>query len=165
MRRIVSALAGALLVAACAAESSKRPAESPASKTPAADFSAPAGGAGAPAQTQPAAPPPAPEPAQPGYAQPPGGRAAALSRAGGDFDVAQRELEVAAGDCRNACRALGSMDRAAGHLCTLASTTEEGRRCDDAKKRVYTARDRVRSTCGICPEGPTVDRNAPVPSR
>jgi len=110
-------------------------------------------------------PPSSPQGTQPnggGFAQPP--RALQISQAGTEVDTAQRELDVAAGDCRNACRALGSMDRAAGRLCSLAQSSEEARRCDDVKKKVYTARDKVKSTCGQC-DGVSVDRNAPVPSK
>lgn len=88
----------------------------------------------------------------------------ALSSSPGDLERAQRELEIAAGDCQNACRALGSMDRAAGKLCTLARSTDERDRCGDAKTKVQNARDRVRRTCGSCPDV-TVDRNAAIPSR
>jgi hypothetical protein len=89
----------------------------------------------------------------------------AMRRASAEIDSAQRELDVAGGDCRNACRALGSMDRAAGRLCELTNEDGETRRCDDAKQRLYFARDRVKSTCGTCPDGrPAVERSAPVPS-
>lgn len=127
---------------------------------------------------QPAPPPPSPtEPApvtpndsgKPG--QPGGGaqggaaqRSMALQAASNEIESSQRELDVAAGDCRNACRALGSMDRAAGKVCELTQGTEEGRRCDGAKHRVYSARDRVKTTCGSCPGGPSVERTAPIPS-
>lgn len=124
------------------------------------------------ASTTPATPPPAPPPPQPGMApqpQPSGGtpaqqRALALQSAANEVESSQRELDVAAGDCRNACRALGSMDRAAGRLCGLTQGDPETRRCDDAKQRVYSARDRVKATCGQCEGGPSVDRSAPIPS-
>jgi hypothetical protein len=91
-------------------------------------------------------------------------RATAVLGAANEVEASQRELDGAAGDCRNACRALGSMDRAAGRLCELAQGSDEGRRCDDAKRRVYSARDRVKSTCGACEGGPSVERTAPIPS-
>lgn len=91
-------------------------------------------------------------------------RSMALQSASREIEASQRELDVAGSDCRNACRALGSMDRAAGRLCAL-SQGDEPQRCDDAKQRVYSARDRVRSTCGTCADGTTVERAAPVPSR
>ena len=117
----------------------------------------------------PAVPPP-PPPSQPGTAAPQGepskttqSRAQALQTAANEVESSLRELDVAAGDCRNACRALGSMDRAAGRLCGLTQA-DETRRCDDAKQRVYSARDRVKATCGLCENGAAVDRSAPIPS-
>jgi len=91
-------------------------------------------------------------------------RSMALQSASNEIESSQRELDVSAGDCRNACRALGSMDRAAGKVCELVQGDGEGRRCDDAKQRVYSARDRVKTTCGGCPGGPSVERTAPIPS-
>lgn len=119
-------------------------------------------------------PPPAAEPARPSSepsSTPPNApsgtqsRALALQKASSDIDAAQRELDVAGSSCQNACRALGSMDRAAGHLCQLTREESTHDRCDDAKRRLYNARDRVRNTCGTCPDNqPATDRNAPVPS-
>ncbi len=160
------------LVVACAA--SKKPAAEPASAgspSPQQPGGYPAGKSDSDSPTTQAEPPPAPPAPQGnqaapsgGYAQPPPNRGIALAQAGNEMERAQRELDVAAGDCRNACRALGSMDRAAGRLCGLAQSSDEKRRCDDAKNKVYTARDRVKNTCGQC-EDVTVDRNAPIPSR
>jgi hypothetical protein len=83
-----------------------------------------------------------------------------------ELNRAQAQLEAAAGDCAAACRALASMQRATERLCALADGADDRRRCDDAKTRLVAARDRVRSACGGCPGGPSVDRNAPiVPSR
>lgn len=127
----------------------------------------PSGGAQADASASPP-PPPATAPAQPqgGAASGPvTSRSIALQSATNEMETSQRELDVAAGDCRNACRALGSMDRAAGKVCELSRGEDDGRRCDDAKKRVYSSRDRVKTTCGECPGGPSVERSAPVPSR
>jgi hypothetical protein len=73
-------------------------------------------------------------------------------------------LSGAANDCVTACRALGSMDRATGQLCALSGAAVDQPQCDDAKGRLLRARDRVRSSCGGCPGGPSVDRNAPIPS-
>ncbi len=152
------------LLTACAA--GRKGAESPPPATPAAEAvgAAPAPSpAAAPEDDAPASPVgPSPQ-AGATYAQPPS-RTLALAQASSDVEASQRELDVAGGDCRNACRALGSMDRAAGRLCSLAQTSEEARRCEEAKARVYSARDKVRSTCGSCPDV-SVDRNAPVPSR
>jgi hypothetical protein len=91
-------------------------------------------------------------------------REVATQQARTELEAAQRELDVSASDCRAACRALGSMDRAAGHLCALAQEQTERDRCEDAKKSLRGARDKVRTTCGSCPGGPSVDKNAPVPS-
>lgn len=156
----------ALLLVACAAERKSAP-----PSTPAADAPASAGYA------QPGYPPPPPAApnAQPGQAPqtaptndfappPPQSRSVAMSQASNDVESSQRELDVAGGDCRNACRALGSMDRAAGRLCSLAQSNDESRRCTDAKTRVYSARDKVKNTCGSCPDT-SVDRSAPIPSR
>jgi hypothetical protein len=88
----------------------------------------------------------------------------ALRSASSEVESSQRELDLAGSDCRNACRALGSMDRAAGRLCELSQGPDEGNRCNDAKQRVYSARDRVRTSCGSCPNGPSVERAAPIPS-
>lgn len=186
LRRIGGAAFSAMLVAACAAPRAERGAAQPEAqaaraKAPAdaeADAMQPSGSAqqqGYPQQPGMAPPPspappaagaPAPAETKPQSAAGPS-RAAAIARAGTDLEAAQRELDVAAGDCRNACRALGSMDRAAGHLCELARggrDGEETRRCDDARSKVLSARDRVKQTCGACPGGPSVERNDPVPS-
>jgi hypothetical protein len=165
------------LVAACAAAPSKSAPASPAADSP-ERYGAPAGypqePASQPGYAQPPPPPPqAPgqlgqppsgAPAQPGAGAAGGSRSTALQGAVGELESSQRELDVAAGDCRNACRALGSMDRAAGRLCELAQTSEEQRTCADAKGRVYSARDKVKSTCRSCPGGPSVESSAPIPS-
>ncbi len=175
MRRALPLVAIASLLVACAAAKG-RDTQAPS----AAQEAAPAtGGASAQDYGQPS---PQQAPAQPGYAPPPpatpapttpaepgagsaGTRAVALQQASSDIDAAQRELDVSGGDCRHACRALGSMDRAAGRVCSLTREDTSHDRCDDAKRRLYGARDRVRSTCGACPDGqPAVERNAPVPS-
>jgi hypothetical protein len=171
-RRIAIASAVAFL-AACAARPEAAPPASPASEpAPAPSAGAPAYpaqpgavSADAPSAGAPPPPPPAPPPAaqsQP-YAQPPN-RAASMTQASNDLEASQRELDVAGGDCRNACRALGSMDRAAGRLCTLAQSPDDARRCEGAKTRLYSARDKVKNTCGSCAEA-SVERSAPIPSR
>lgn len=168
------------LLAACAAGS--RAPSSPQSEAPSGGaYAQPAGSppssVGQPLpSTPPAPPPPAPEAPGPPPKQPGAGatpqpqptpqqqRALAMQSAVNEVESSQRELDVAAGDCRNACRALGSMDRAAGRLCGLTQGDPETRRCDDAKQRVYSARDRVKATCGQCEGGPSVERSAPIPS-
>lgn len=177
-RRILTAIGPLLFLVACA--SSKReaaPAQAP--PAPQQGYASPAPGLSAPESAatqsispkadrsdalpaQPSAAPP-PTPTAGPFAPPPS-RAAALSRAATEIDASQRELDVAGGDCRNACRALGSMDRAAGRLCALSQSNDEVRRCGDAKVRVYSARDKVRNTCGTC-DDVSVERNAPIPSR
>lgn len=173
----VGIVTGAALVACAAGERKTASSPPPASEAAPAQQPYPSSPGGAAPQTAaPAPPPPPPSPAgdaaptQPStppaagaYAQPPN-RAAALSQATTEIEASQRELDVAGGDCRNACRALGSMDRAAGRICGLAQSNDELRRCTDAKTRVYSARDKVKSTCGTCPDT-SVDRNAPIPSR
>ena len=153
-RRAIAVGFVALVAVACGGAAK----EAPEAATPAAS----------PAQPQgyPPGPPPPPS-ASTGGAQPgsvPSSREVAIQQARSDLDSAQRELDVSASDCRAACRALGSMDRAAGHLCSLAQEQPERDRCEDAKKSVRGARDKVKATCGSCPGGPSVDRNAPVPS-
>jgi len=185
VRTLVATVLGAITVG-CAA--SKSPPASPSSETPSAQGYGQGGypsGSGMAAPATPyAQPPPAPAPqsgaegkptasppATPATPATPGGgassvpaRSMAIQSASNEVESSQRELDVAAGDCRNACRALGSMDRAAGRLCELSQGSDEGQRCDDAKRRVYSARDRVKTTCGTCPNGPSVERSAPIPS-
>jgi hypothetical protein len=113
---------------------------------------------------QPPPPPPSAEtPAAAGGST--GGQVqAALVQARAELDEADRELQTSAGDCAAACRALASMERAAGRLCSLAVEPDDRRRCDDARRKVREARDRVRQTCNTCPGGPSLDPNAPIPS-
>jgi hypothetical protein len=166
-----------LAVTACAAQRKDAPpAQAPAGA--AAGDSAPSAGYGPQQPSQYAQPPPpsasattpATPPAEAPKAEPsatmtPQGRSLALSKDSNDIEAAQRELDVAGSSCQNACRALGSMDRAAGHLCLLTREDNTHDRCDDAKRRLYNARDKVRGTCGQCPDNqPATDRNAPVPS-
>jgi hypothetical protein len=49
-------------------------------------------------------------------------------------------------NCENACDALGSMQKAAAHICELAL----GPRCDRAQARVERARNHVQNSCGEC---------------
>jgi hypothetical protein len=156
----------ALIISGCggAAKYDQAP-QTPAAEPPGQPSGA--SGAATPPSGQPPPPPPAP------VASPTDASAAttdkerpkaALGRARNELDVAERELQASAGDCANACRALGSMERATGRLCDLASSTEDRQRCEDAKTKVLAARDRVRSTCGACPGGPSLERSAPIPS-
>ena len=180
MRRLLAACFALLPLTACAARKNDAPAaQSPAGS--AADGAPSTGGAAGyspgPSQySQPAPPPPSPSAAppaeapkaEPGPAQTqttPQGRAVAINKDTNDIESAQRELDAAGSSCHNACRALGSMDRASGHLCLMTREDNTHDRCDDAKRRLYNARDKVRGSCGTCPDNqPATDRNAPVPS-
>ncbi|AKV02091.1 hypothetical protein AKJ09_08754 [Labilithrix luteola] len=148
-----------VLLVGCAG---RKAAEAPSASAPAQAGYAEA----APPGAYPSSPSAYPQQAQAGAALPSSiapGRPA-VQAAARDLDASQRELDVAAGDCHNACRALGSMDRAAGHLCALVQGDDDVRRCEDAKTRVYSARSRVKNTCGACEGGPSVERNDPIPS-
>jgi hypothetical protein len=78
--------------------------------------------------------------------------AEASGRAAARVELARAEAALAAaqGDCAVACRALASMQRATDHLCALVEDSDDGRRCEDARKRLLAARNRVRSSCGEC---------------
>jgi len=187
-------LTGVLVIAAtcagCAAatKSGAAPAAEPGAAQGSGQPGYPSGGSQvsqAPPYAQPPPPPPSPttpsseatpttpatsstpKPAQPSGAGAGTGtsRSVAIQSASREVEASQRELDVAGSDCRNACRALGSMDRAAGRLCELSQGDGEPQRCEDAKRRVYSARDRVKTTCGTCADGTTVERAAPIPSR
>lgn len=88
------------------------------------------------------------------------GVAGAAPRARSEVEAAHRELDLAGSDCARACRALGSMERATARLCTLDEAS-----CEDVRVRLIRARERVRTTCGGCPGGPSVNPDAPIPSR
>ena len=139
----------------CGAAANAPPAATPAGgAAPEMEESAPK--AGAPAQPGYPSPPPPPgaQPSTPAatssadLADAPQRRAAARA----EMDRAQAAVAIAAGDCSAACRALASMERAADHLCDLgAGDPEDHRRCDDARRRVTAARERIKSACGTCP--------------
>jgi hypothetical protein len=172
-RRFVTAACVAFVAVACggAAKEAAAPPASPAHDPPAPPPPADAASASTTPATASAPATPgaggAPAPVAPGATSGAASRReAAIQQARGEIDRAVRELDVSAGDCRAACRALASMDRAAGHLCSLTTQeqTERDGRCDDAKRSVFRAREKVKTTCGSCPGGPSVDKNAPVPS-
>jgi hypothetical protein len=79
-------------------------------------------------------------------------------------EIKKAEHEIAAGDCPTACRALTSMEHAVVFLCTGNQNTEDTDRCDHARRRLVTARRRIRATCGACSGGPSVEPDAPIPS-
>jgi hypothetical protein len=68
------------------------------------------------------------------------------------FEESAQIFTAAGTDCSKMCKALASMERAAGHLCDLVKTgvAADKKKCTDAKARVDHARDRVMSTCGGC---------------
>jgi hypothetical protein len=140
---------GGLVVVACGG--AMPPASSPPPSETKASSEAPAGVrpradmAGASEEAPAAAPPGAPE-ADVAASAPGSNRAAARA----ELQRAQAALEASAGDCAGACRALASMERATSHLCELSGEDDDRRRCDDAKKRLGDARDRVRRQCGAC---------------
>lgn len=141
-------------LAACAAPPAQAP-RSPAHEAAAKSADSPR----QPSSVQADVAPSAPAPGAPGPAPvDPGAHRDAFVRA-------SVMLEQAGADCRAACRALGAMDRTAGELCEVEGV--EGpheRACADAVGRVRAARDRVRAACVACPDGTSLDRNAPVPS-
>ncbi|MFW5739146.1 MAG: hypothetical protein ACOC1F_02145 [Myxococcota bacterium] len=153
-----SFIGAGLVVAASGCGGAARPADTPA----ASDM---------PADSQPASSPVAEEPPSStgSDAEAPEVRGEAeeqLPRGGLSDDVADlyeqfRRAETALLDagraCSRACRALRSMQRATRRMCELASTPAEEHRCDDARRRYRKARDRVRVTCQVCPEGPALD--------
>jgi len=67
------------------------------------------------------------------------------------LDESMKAFEAANGDCARMCKALASMQRAADHLCTLATSDDDGKkRCDEARARVSAAEDKVKASCGGC---------------
>jgi hypothetical protein len=116
--------------------------------------SAPPPPAAAPA---PAAPAPAGAAAEPSREAPSAADPQArYYRASAQLTEARRQFDIAAGqrDCANACRALDSMERAAGQICEVARSTEERRTCRDAQDQVSSARERIRNACGACQKRP-----------
>jgi hypothetical protein len=85
--------------------------------------------------------------AQPADAPP---SAATRDRAKSEIKHAEIELTQAGNDCTRACKALASMERATAHLCTVVSTPDEQQSCEDARQKLQSSRDRVRTTCGEC---------------
>jgi hypothetical protein len=83
------------------------------------------------------------------------------SGSSGDFERAARTIDAAPSDCRQACRALASMDRACGQLCEIDSDQA----CGEDKERLRSARRRVRASCGSCPDGTSVEPDGPIPQR
>lgn len=115
-------------------------------------------GAGAPATATPASPPADASAAAPS-AVAPDADSEDRSGAAREFERAARMVDGASSDCRQACRALASMDRACGQLCRLDADST----CEGDKTRLRSARQRVRSTCGSCSDGTSVEPDGPIP--
>lgn len=138
----------ALLVCSCGGAPVERPAASPANQPTGAEGAAGARPDSAPGQAADSAAdmsPMSPTAEAPATAE-------ASGRAAARVELARAEAALAAaqGDCAVACRALASMQRATDHLCALVEDSDDGRRCEDARKRLLAARNRVRSSCGEC---------------
>jgi len=86
---------------------------------------------------------------------------AALARAEKDLDTslgpsgrtgaaprAEALKESPDAPCDTACRAFSSMQRAAGHLCSIAGDADA--RCGAARERLQRASERVRAACPAC---------------
>ena len=73
-----------------------------------------------------------------------------LARAQKTFDDSNASFLSASGDCASLCKALGSMQRAADHLCELTKggADSDKKRCTDAQTKLDGAKERVKSTCG-----------------
>jgi hypothetical protein len=146
-----------VLLAACGG-AAQSPASSP-TAAPAVDT---------PALNSSGAPPPTTQSQQPGQADRALGGAAQSDEkrvdARAELEEAVHQLDASMNECAAACRALASMERATTHLCDIAQHAEsDGDRttCDDARKKLRAARERVRRACTTCPGGPTLDSSAP----
>jgi hypothetical protein len=122
---------------------------------------------------QPGQPPPAPSPAPATHTATPAGVVAKAAEPPDQPDKTphfaipplqwqQLEAETQSRDCTIACRALGSMDRAAGAICAMSSDTDNN--CASAQTRLRSARRKVRATCTSC-DNVSVDEAAHIPSR
>lgn len=60
-------------------------------------------------------------------------------------------------DCATACRALASLERATNRLCSLAEEEADRQRCEDARAKLKSSRERVKIACSVCPQGPNLD--------
>jgi hypothetical protein len=72
-------------------------------------------------------------------------------RAGAPAPRPAAEAELTSDPCFSACRALASMTRATTHLCDLAGDADQ--RCDNARTRLRSARERVEGSCTCGPPG------------
>jgi hypothetical protein len=92
------------------------------------------------------------------YAQPPGSakeeqvHTETLSL-GGALDLFEKlDTQLASGvvDCGNACKALGSMQRAMDRICELTGPDDPEKRCQSAREKAKAARERVEKHCPDC---------------
>jgi len=116
--------------------------------------------AGSPAPTAAPAPPPPPPLANHGVAEkapspttparsPAAGRDKREERAApSDSKPEAPGQPIAADSCSSACSALGSLERAAEHVCALTSAADP--RCTGARARTASAAARVRAACPSC---------------
>ncbi len=77
------------------------------------------------------------------------------------FEQEAMRLDASAANCDLACRALGSLERAARVVCDLDQEADHPR-CEMARTRLRAARTRVRAACGQCSGGTTTDPDAPM---
>ncbi|MBX3199184.1 MAG: hypothetical protein KF850_38840 [Labilithrix sp.] len=75
--------------------------------------------------------------------------------------LSSSSLELATRDCIEACRALGSIRRAAERICAL----EPGPRCDSAREKAADATRRVRDACPDCAIAASPVEPPPSPER
>jgi hypothetical protein len=154
-RFLPAAIVVALTVTACAAEKAgSPPAASPGKSSDSLQRTQQPASAGY------ASPPPMPTGKQPTSSEASPGRERADS-AWFELQQARGELDATTGDCALACKALASMDRATSHVCGVAP---EDAHCGNARETLKTARRRVRAECMACPNGVSVDPDAPIPS-
>lgn len=73
-----------------------------------------------------------------------------LEEAMASFDRAATELASPARECKQACKALGSMERSRDRICELNGPDDPGERCEKAKERVESSRESLRRRCGSC---------------
>ncbi len=110
---------------------------------------------------------PTPQTYSPGNAPPPpvapqngGAVDARRSWALATLGDSENQIQASLKECTTACKALASMERAAKTLCDLGAPDE----CSRAKARVDAAREKVKKSCGSCPNGPSVIPGAPIPT-
>ncbi|HEU4404943.1 MAG TPA: hypothetical protein VFS43_06585 [Polyangiaceae bacterium] len=158
LTRTFAALALCASLGACAMRKDAEPAS--AAPPPAAEPPPPPPGA-YPGSTTPAG---TPSPTPPSSTEgPPGTAEKGADSLWVEFERFDREVALSTGDCATACRALGSLERAAKRVCEGAAQLGEGGRCGEATKRLREARGRVRAACTRCAGGPSTDPDAPAP--